>query len=624
VDGAITDEVWKTAAKAEAFTDVQSGAPVADQTVAFILYDDAAIYVGFHCKDAQPDRVTARETVRDLLYNDQTDPLSEDIVEFTVDPFRQHRREDRNRFAVNAIGTRSSFVAGGRGSKREWRGEWEAAALRVADGWTAEMRIPWAILNYPSSKQPVTMCVNFARAQSRTRIASYWSNLGPQSFYELDGDWTGVQPPAAAFKPTVSVLPYVLAGLNEDEGGLRAGLNARLTLTPELTAVGSVNPDFGTIEGAVEGIQFSRGERYVQERRPFFQEGAEYFRGGSVQVLGTYYYTMRIPTFDVGANVYGKISARDTIALVHTMDFGERSDTAARFRRQFTPTSGADLMLLRRSATGDDNTLALVHHDVRWGKLLLDDKLAFTDGVGAGGGAQELALVYFDKLFIWALAGANISPIFRDANGLIRFSGYRGGVLQSIYNAEWRKGFWRSGYFAITPIYMEHTDGRPFQRGLQSEFALQSRSDWRLGLEMMHIGFDEQTDRTIGLSIVSGASSRVQTIGLGLQTGTLGGSPATFVQPYCRFRVLRKLDLSYRGSVLNLNGVTQQHIGTANYEIAPSRSVGGRIVVQGSTTNWYLQYHDSGEKGLETYLIVGDPNARRFVNQVVAKAVFAL
>jgi len=89
-------------------------------------------------------------------------------------------------------------------------------------------------------------------------------------------------------------------------------------------------------------------------------------------------------------------------------------------------------------------------------------------------------------------------------------------------------------------------------------------------------------------------------------------------------RVLRKLDLTYQGAVVNLEGVDQQHIGTANYSLTPSQSIGGRIVLRNASANWYLQYHNSGERGTETYFIVGDPNAPRFVRQALVKMVFAL
>ena len=71
-------------------------------------------------------------------------------------------------------------------------------------------------------------------------------------------------------------------------------------------------------------------------------------------------------------------------------------------------------------------------------------------------------------------------------------------------------------------------------------------------------------------------------------------------------------------------GRTQQHVGTFSYELTPTRSIGGRIVTQDADTNWYCSFRHSGIFGTETYLILGDPNARRFVSQGMMKMVFAL
>src|SRR2546430_1131755 len=65
IDGDLSDAAWKTAAKAETFTDRQNGTVVADQTVAWLTYDKAYLYVAFLCKESQPDQITARETMQD-------------------------------------------------------------------------------------------------------------------------------------------------------------------------------------------------------------------------------------------------------------------------------------------------------------------------------------------------------------------------------------------------------------------------------------------------------------------------------------------------------------------------------------------------------------------------------
>ncbi len=341
IDGDISDEVWKTAPKAETFIDTQNGTVVAEQTSAWVLYDDKFIYVSFHCKDSQPDRITARESIQDYRFGQSVDRLSEDAVEVGFDPFLSHKQGDRSIFSLNALGTRSALLAGGRGAKVEWKGDWQGAVKRVADGWTAEMRIPWAILNYPSSKKPITIGINFARTHARTRINSIWSNITSGGFFDRDGLWTGVQVPTGEFHPKLSLLPYLLTGIKEGNGAFRSGLDARYTIKPELTAVSTINPDFGTIEGAVEGIQFSRSERFVPERRPFFLEGSDYFRGIGIDAIGPAFFSNHIRNFDLGTKVYGKLSPVDSIGFLHTIDFQNRSDIVTRYRRNLSPTAYA-------------------------------------------------------------------------------------------------------------------------------------------------------------------------------------------------------------------------------------------------------------------------------------------
>ncbi len=51
---------------------------------------------------------------------------------------------------------------------------------------------------------------------------------------------------------------------------------------------------------------------------------------------------------------------------------------------------------------------------------------------------------------------------------------------------------------------------------------------------------------------------------------------------------------------------------------------GGRIVTQNAATNWYGSFRHSGIAGAESYFIIGDPNAPRFVRQGLMKMIFAI
>ncbi len=217
-----------------------------------------------------------------------------------------------------------------------------------------------------------------------------------------------------------------------------------------------------------------------------------------------------------------------------------------------------------------------------------------------------------------------MSPRFQDANGLISFNDFRGFIAQGVWFAEWRKGFWRNFTFQVTPQLFFHYDGRPFRRGWESYFNLETRSDWNVALISNYMRFDDQTDSTYGLSITKGTSNRFSRIGAAFQSGLAADRPVSFIGPTASFRLFKHLDLSYAGAIQNLDGVTQQHIATFTYEFSPNRSFVGRLVTQNADTNWYVSYRNSGAKGLETYFIIGDPNARRFVHQGLVKLVFAI
>jgi len=48
------------------------------------------------------------------------------------------------------------------------------------------------------------------------------------------------------------------------------------------------------------------------------------------------------------------------------------------------------------------------------------------------------------------------------------------------------------------------------------------------------------------------------------------------------------------------------------------------MVIQDSGSNIYFSYRNSGRRGMDTYFIIGDPNAQRTVKRVMLKLVFAL
>ncbi len=626
IDGDLSDAIWSTASKAEGFVDRQNGNLVSDQTRAYLLYDENYIYVGFECLDSRPETIVGRETVRDTKFqrNNNGNPNNEDNVEVDFDPFLSHQFNDLSQFSVNAIGTRSANLAGGRANKAEWKGDWDAAVKRTPTGWSCEMRIPWNSLNYPTGKKALSMGINFQRFQDRTKLGSLWSNTTSQGFNELEGVWDNVSVPQAKFKPKLSILPYVLTGIQPGVETGKVGVDARYTVTPQLTAVGSFNPDFSTVEGAIQSVQFSHVQHSIPERRPFFLEGGNYFYDQTnVNDIGLFFYPVSIPKFDLGAKLYGKLTAKDTVGFLDTIGFDGRNDFVGRYSHSFNETSSGGAMVVQTERPEGHNTVGVLDDHQRWGKLAFETLAAHSAGPGAGGGAEIISTYYADKFLTSMIQFSGVSNNFLTPDGYIPYTGYKGLTMVEDWSANWRKGPLRSTDFGFVPIQWWQNNGQQYFRGIQGFYSVDTRSDWHIEMDYTDMKFMNESDKTLGMNIVSGASNRFHQVGIQMSTGELGSLKTTSFGPIFALRVFKKLDISYGGYIQNRNGLVQQHILTMNYELSPTRSFGGRIVTQNSDTNAYFFYHNSGGKGTEFYLILGDPNARRTVKSLQAKWVFS-
>jgi len=621
----IDDPSWAQAPTVTGFVDYVSGHTVQDQTVVRIAYDDKYIYIGFDCHDSNPSLVTARETVRDAKFQNQNNGETEDNVEIQLDAFKTHKLTELSRFSVNAIGTPSASLAGGRGNKAEWKGEFIVSAKKTSTGWYGQMQIPWASINYPHSKDPIDMGINFYRYQCHANATSMWSNTGPLQLQDLEGYWTGVQVPASSFKHTLSLLPYVLGEGELNGGSIRGGLDARYTVTPELTAVGTLKPDFSTVEGAIEGINFSRTERYVQDLRPFFLEGNNYLSDSTkYNQIGVLFYPNRIQSFDVGTNVYGKVSPSDTLGFLDAYDFGGRNDVVTRFTHNFGPNANVGFYADQKTSPGDDNSLYAFDYHNKWGKLGFEDLTAGTKGTYAGGGGNVESLYYEDKLAIWDMQYVDLSNNFNSEDSWIPQTGYKGfQTLMAWYNI-WQHGYFK-GFQVVPSVYYNwHSDGEVFQRGVDVNAYFDTRSDTHYYAEYNYNRYDASTDQWVNVSFLRGLTNRFCQWGLGYEVGMLDNRSASFITPQFSFRVLKKLDLTYSGSILRLGGVTQQHIFGANYQLSPTKAFGGRVVSQTGGTNGFLYFQNAGGKGTEMYFLIGDPNALTFQKKIEIKFIFAL
>jgi hypothetical protein len=106
--------------------------------------------------------------------------------------------------------------------------------------------------------------------------------------------------------------------------------------------------------------------------------------------------------------------------------------------------------------------------------------------------------------------------------------------------------------------------------------------------------------------------------------GRRAGAPITFITPSVTWRFGEKLTVGVASALLFHTEDEQQHIVTFNYDFSPERGISGRLVAQTGGTNAYFAYRRSGYGGVETFFILGDPNATRFKRRIMTKVIWPM
>ena len=294
IDGKLDDACWTRAPVATGFTEHRGEQPASEQTIVRVLYDDTNIFVAFECIEPEPDRILATERKYDRELS------RDDFVEIQFDTFHDHR--SRYIFVVNPLGTRYDARRGFFGTNEAWDCDWSAACTIEKDRWIAEMAIPIGELHFQRGTD-VTWGVNFHRQELGIEEESTWSyhtenTFSPQWFGEL----TGLDLSTAPVDRKPRFETYVSGTARAKDGGskIQTGLDVSLRLSPQLISAFTLNPDFGQVEADADTITLRDTERFLDERRPFFSEGAELFRT-PIRV----YYSRRIWDIDAGAKITG-------------------------------------------------------------------------------------------------------------------------------------------------------------------------------------------------------------------------------------------------------------------------------------------------------------------------------
>src|SRR5262245_34525891 len=280
LDGLLDEPGWQEAAVIPDLTQQspEPGAPTPYHTEVRLLTDGATIFVALRCSDPQPDRITTHTMLRDGDFS------GDDSVGLVLDTFGDHRTGYF--LQVNAAGARyDGLIVTSENLSADWDGIWDARVGRDAAGWTVEMAIPAATLRFASDLD--AWGFNVSRFVVRDRTELRWTGTTLDARFgdmRRAGDLGGVTELTQGLGLTVT--PYGLARHETDYVARDsttsgdAGVDVGWSMTRQLSAVLTVNPDFAETEIDTRQINLTRFPLFYPEKRYFFVEGANQFNFG--------------------------------------------------------------------------------------------------------------------------------------------------------------------------------------------------------------------------------------------------------------------------------------------------------------------------------------------------------
>ena len=286
IDGVLDDACWTDIPFA---TDFIESSPVPGKveskekrTEVKVLYNDAAIYVYVRMYD-NPDSIAHELVTRDNIGN-------ADYIGIVFDSFLDRR--NGNGFYVTAAGVQfDAKYSTDAGEDPNWNAVWESAVKIDAQGWTAEMKIPYSALRF-SDKSIQNWGLNFVRKRSNANVQTFWNFVDPKvnGFINQGGTLTGLQdikpPVRLSFSPYISAYvnhyPANIPGVKNTRTSFNGGMDVKYGISNSFTLDMTLVPDFGQVQSDNRILNLTPFEVKFNENRQFFTEGTELFNKGDL------------------------------------------------------------------------------------------------------------------------------------------------------------------------------------------------------------------------------------------------------------------------------------------------------------------------------------------------------
>ena len=506
IDGQLTEELYETVRPISDFRQNEpiNGAPATERTEIWISFDSDNLYVSVRAYESEPERVVANEMQRDSF-----NIFQNANVGVMFDTFNDRRSAIV--FQFNPIGGRmDGQVAGTGGYNGDWNPVWELAVGEFDGGWTGEASIPFKSISYGPGD---VWGFNARRINMWKNEVSYLTDLpagrGNQGITQpsFGAPLVGIEAPPNS--RTVDIKPYAIADVTtnvpanlRNDPSADAGLDARVSLTPNLNADFTVNTDFAQVEADEQQVNLTRFSLFFPEKREFFLENEGLFSFGGAGGFGgfnntpTLFYSRRIGLeagqavpIRAGGRLTGRVGDYAVgLINIHMGDDDElgvpgTNFTVARVRRDILRRSSIGAIATVRSDTVDRLGAAATYgvdgafsfNDV----LEIDTYWATVDnpGISDDNNSYRARVQYDDDLYdvsadhIWV--GKNFVPEV----GFVRRTDMRRTRLSGSYSPRPASiAAIRQFQFGVAAMHVENGEGTVEDRRVRGEAQIQFES----------------------------------------------------------------------------------------------------------------------------------------------------
>lgn len=386
IDGVLDDAAWQDALVQEIAYDIQPGdnTPAPVNTTVRIGYTTDALYLSYRALDPDPTAIRAHLRDRDAAFND-------DWVGVFMDTFDDRRRGYE--FIVNPLGVQADLINDATTGNEDpsWDGLWSSAGRITAEGYEVEIRIPFSTLRFRNGGGDKRWGISLFRNWPRDKRHQLTSHKVPRESNCFLCEWAKYEGMAGVQQGrNIEVVPTLVMGTSQSrdtagtpwqdgDSAIEPGIDVSWAPSPNMTLNATLNPDFSQVETDQLQLDFNSSfALFLQEKRPFFLEGADYFTT-PFDVL----YTRQIadPDFGLratgrsGSHAYGAIAARDASTLVlvpgvlrsRFVQLDQKANVAVgRYRHDLDKHTSIGVIGTFREGDGYANNVAGV--DARWQK----------------------------------------------------------------------------------------------------------------------------------------------------------------------------------------------------------------------------------------------------------------